>query len=222
MNLIEKGNYYGHANRKRGEKDPRQCSWRSNAQQGDGEYTAPLTIVPSSTNGIIEFQTNHFEKKLRGHLIMGRYKGGLYHIELSPDGRSVPKKLPSVLTRQGGIGVCQGPDGTLFSARNDAGDVLFHTPDEPPSLDLEVLSVFPRRGSESGGSLLRIFGENLLKFGTPSVTVGGKACPLVGSVSESKISCRLPGGSGKADVIVSAGSQSTPFLDGYRYIRGRE
>lgn len=222
LNLIEKGNYYGHANRKRGEKDPRQCLWRSNAQQSDGEYTAPLTILPSSTNGIIEFQSNHFEKKLRGHLILGRYKGGLYHIALSPDGRSVPKKLPTILARKGGIGIAQGPDGTLFSARNDAGEVLFHSPDEAPSLDLEVKSVFPRRGPESGGSILTVYGENLTKFGTPTVTVGGKDCPVEGSKTESKITCRLPAGSGTVDVMVSAGAEATAFLDGYRYIRGRE
>lgn len=222
LNLIERGNYYGHANRKRGQSDPRQCSWRSNAEKSDGEYTAPLTILPSSTNGIIEFQTNHFEGKLRGDLILGRYKGGLYHISLTEGGRDVKKKLPGILARKGGIGIAQGPSGALFVARNDAGEVVYHSPDELPSTDLEIKGVFPRRGPQAGGSMLSIYGENLLKFGTPAVAVGGKPCPLVGQVSESKIRCRLPGGSGKVDIIVSAGAESAPFLSGYRYIRGRE
>jgi len=222
LNLIERGNYYGHANRKRGQSDPRQCTWRSNAQKSDGEYTAPLTILPSSMNGIIEFQTDHFEGKLRGQLILGRYKGDLYHIELEEDGREVKRKLPSVLTRKGGIGVAQGPDGTLYVARNDAGEVVYHSPDETPSLDLEVKSVFPRRGPESGGSILSIYGENLTQFGTPTVTVGGKACPLEGLKTESKIRCRLPSGSGKADIVVLSGTETAPFLGGYRYIRGHE
>lgn len=222
MNLVEKDNYYGHANRKRGETDPRQCLWHSSSEQSDDEYTAPLTMLPSSTNGIIEFQTNHFEGKLRGHLILGRYKGGLYSIGLSADGRSVLKKSPDILVRKGGIGVAQGPDGTLFAARNDAGEVVYHSPDEEPSADLEVKSVFPRRGPNAGGSLLRIYGENLIEFGTPTVTVGDKNCEVVGSNTNSKITCRLPSGSGKADVVVSAGAETVAFVDGYRFIRGRE
>lgn len=220
LNLIEKDNYYGHSNRKRGEQDPRQCLWHSSAEQSDEEYTAPLTMLPSSTNGIIEWQTDHFEGKLRKHLILGRYKGGLYSAALSPDGRSVPKKEPSILVRKGGIGVVQGPDGTLYAARNDAGEVVYHSPDEAPSLDLEVKSTFPRRGPKEGGSLLRIYGENLTKFGNPRVTIGGKTCQTVGTNTDSRITCRLPSGSGKADVVVSAGSETVAFIGGYRYIRG--
>jgi hypothetical protein len=82
--------------------------------------------------------------------------------------------------------------------------------------------VFPRRGPEAGGSLLRIYGENLIEFGTPSVTVGGNSCELVESNTNSRIACRLPIGSGKADVIVSSGAQTVAFIDGYRFIRGRE
>lgn len=75
LNLLEKGKYYGHANRKRGEKDPRQCKWRSATEKSDSEYTAPMHMLPASCNGIAEFQTRHFGDQLRGHLLIGRYKG---------------------------------------------------------------------------------------------------------------------------------------------------
>lgn len=59
--LIEEGTYHGHANRKRGETDPRQCVWRNIGETAEG-YTKPIRMVESSTNGICEFQSNHFGK----------------------------------------------------------------------------------------------------------------------------------------------------------------
>jgi len=222
LNLLEKGGYYGSANRKRGQTDPRQCKWRSNASPSDDEYTAPIALLQSSTNGIIEFQSDHFYGQLRGDLILGRYKGGLYNVELSSDGRSVLRK-PTMLDRNGGLTLTQGPDGTLFVVRNDAGQILYVSPDEiVPSLGLDVKSVFPRRGPKSGGSLLTLFGDNLNQSGRPTVIVGGKPCPLTGPVSDSKISCRLPSGAGTVDIIVSSGEQSDTFSRGYRYISGTE
>ena len=182
LNLLERGRYYGHANRKRGETDPRQCTWRSQTETSDEDYTAPIATLLSSSDGIIEFQTDHFEGKLRGHLIVGKYKGGLYDVALSSDGRTAINKNATLLTESGGLSLAQGPDGTLFVARNDAGEVIFVTPKDTKSDDLLVKSVFPRRGPQVGGSLLRIYGHNFDKFGTPFVTVGGKACPLRGEL----------------------------------------
>jgi ribosomal protein L35AE/L33A len=70
LNLIVPGGYYGHANRKRGEKDSKQCIWRSSNEPRNPSFKAPIMSFPSSTNGIIEFQTNHFEGQLRHNLIV--------------------------------------------------------------------------------------------------------------------------------------------------------
>jgi len=69
VDLLEKSKYYGHPNAKRGEKDPRQCVWRSEKESSGGGYTAPLLVTQSSTGGIIEFQSDHFDGQLRGNLI---------------------------------------------------------------------------------------------------------------------------------------------------------
>jgi hypothetical protein len=217
LNLIEKGNYYGHANRKRGEKDPRQCKWRSALEKSDADYTAPLLMLPASSNGIEEFQTRHFGGQLRGQLLIGRYKGALYHVALSKDGRAVVGEL-QVLTEAGGLDVTQGPDGTLFVVQNAKGQVMFHSPNEPALGKLYVTSVFPRRGPAEGGSILTLFGE---KFGSnPSVTVGGKNC-AVQSNNGKKMTCKLPAGSGKADVVVKSGGETDTFPEAYRYISGK-
>ena len=197
--------YYGHPNRLRGQTDSRQCVYRNfDDPQGN---TPAIKKLESSSNGIAEFQTAHFGGQLRGQLIIGRYKGALYHVKLSSDGKgalfreSIPPKLVS--SNDGGLDVVQGPDGSLFVAQNDAGSVIYHKPNEPSTSLLKVLSVFPRRGHIDGGTTLSIFG---LKFGSSasnlSVTVGGLGCPII-SAKDTKITCTLPAGLGKADVMVT-------------------
>jgi glucose/arabinose dehydrogenase len=70
LNLILQGRHYGHPNRKRGEKDKRQCKWRSVNEPSNAEFKGPMMSLPSSTTGIIEFQTNQFEGQLRHNLIL--------------------------------------------------------------------------------------------------------------------------------------------------------
>lgn len=70
INLLVKDGYYGHPNPKRAavDGDPRQCVWRSPYDESDADFTAPLLRVPASTDGIIEWQSDHFDKQLRGNL----------------------------------------------------------------------------------------------------------------------------------------------------------
>jgi glucose/arabinose dehydrogenase/uncharacterized protein involved in tolerance to divalent cations len=222
LNLLVKGAYYGHANRKRGETDPRQCKWRSAKEASDKEYTAPISMLDSSSNGITEFQTKHFGGQLRGNLLVGRYKGGLYQVVLSADGKSVMSK-PSILKKEGGVDVTQGPDGTIFCAENSKGQILYHTPSEKASDLLQVKSVFPRRGPNSGGSILTLYGENF-NGDILTISVGGKVCPAT-SRTATKLTCTLPSGKGPADVMVvvtSNGTKSDVLTKGYRYISGVE
>lgn len=70
LNLIVNGGYYGHPNRKRGSIDSKQCVWQSPNNKTSSIYKAPILILPSSMNGLIEFQTNHFDGQLRHNLIL--------------------------------------------------------------------------------------------------------------------------------------------------------
>lgn len=116
----------------------------------------------------------------------------------------------------------QGPDGSLFVAKNDEGSVIYHKPNEAVAPLLKVLSVFPRRGHLDGGTTLTIYGQKFSSnTGDLSVTVGGLGCPII-SASTEKIKCTLPAGLGKADVMVtnSQSLQSDTLMEGYRYITG--
>jgi hypothetical protein len=132
---VVRGAYYGHANRKRGATDPRQCIWHSSNEAGNSEYTAPMATLPSSSDGILEFQSDHFGKQMRGDLLVSKFKGrtcgarailaeneqtdtfdmsllgGLYRVILSPDGTTVADS-PFLFDQEGDLAIVQGPDGT--------------------------------------------------------------------------------------------------------------
>lgn len=191
------------------------------------DHTAPIAKLPSSTNGICEFQTEHFGGQLRGQLIVGKWRAELRNVKLSGDGLSTVSGLnsfPPKLVDQGGLDVTQGPDGSLFVAGNGAGiqKIFYHKPVESVAAPgLKIKSVFPRRGPRSGGSKLKIFCENLNVNGPLSVKVGGNVCtgPVV---SGSIITCTIPSGAGKADVTVTIGiNTADSFKGGYRYTNGQ-
>jgi glucose/arabinose dehydrogenase len=224
INLLVKGAYYGHPNRKRGGKDSRQCVWHSPNERSNNGYTAPIAISPSSTDGLIEFKSNHFGGQLRGNLIVSQHQGGLYRVILSSDGRTViPESNPPLPLIDGyGLSVTQAPSGELMEARINSNQIWYHVPVEPATTKMVVQSVFPNRGGTVGGSSLQIFGKHLIQSGVlPSVTVGGKSCPVT-VAKEFRIQCTLPGGRRgvTVDVIVKLGAQTSTFKRGYRYIQG--
>jgi len=224
--FLEKGKYYGHANRKRG-ADPserRQCIWHSSLEASNSDYTAPMMTMTSSMNGIFEWSSNHFDGQLRGDLIISKYNGGTFRVILTRDGKGViPEANPPLpLVGDKGLDITQAPSGEIIEARYEAGKVWFHRPIEAETNALVLKSVFPRRGGRAGGSSLHLFGRNFDK-GTPTVTVGGSDCPVVVAKSLTKydrIECTLPGGSGTVDITVTINGETAIFQKGYRYISG--
>jgi hypothetical protein len=76
LNHIVKGGYYGHANRLRGKLDPRQCVWRNGeTEKSDDYFTAPMLVLQASSDGIIEYESEHFGGQLRERLIIAWYLG---------------------------------------------------------------------------------------------------------------------------------------------------
>ena len=225
LNLIVEDNYYGHPNRLRGENgDPRQCTFRRPEDVVEG-YTKQIAKLPSSTNGICEFQTEHFGGQLRGQLIVGQWQSSLRNIKLSADGLTTVSGIsafPPKLVDNGGLDVTQGPDGTLFVAGNGAtvNKIYYHKPlDTVSYTGPKILSVFPRRGPRSGGSTLTIYGKNFFLNGSPTVKVGLNTCANpVGS--STKITCTLPTGAGKSDVVVTTGTDADSLIGGYRFTNG--
>lgn len=222
INLLLKGHFYGHPNSKRAalDADPRQCVWRKPNEEIAG-YTSPLLIVKSSMDGIIEFQTDHFDGQMRGNLILSKYTDGLFRVILTADGTGViPQSDPPLyLVGDNGLSVCQAPNGNLIEARLGESTLFVHKPNEPVTVDMIVKGVFPTRGGVTGGIRLDVYGVNFPP--SSSVTVGGASCPIV-SVAPTKIVCTVPFGSsaGLADVVVTAGVNTSVFKKGFRFISG--
>jgi IPT/TIG domain/Glucose / Sorbosone dehydrogenase len=226
LNLIVRNGWYGHPNHKRGQTDPRQCAWKGTTVASTADYTAPLMTLRSSTDGIIEFNSNHFAGAMRHNLIVSKYKDGLFRIIVSSDGNSVvPNSKPAIaLSGDNGLAVTQAPNGNLMDARYTTNECYVYIPGEPSSTTLKVFSIFPRRGGLAGGTTIRIYGANFNGTST-QVTVGGASCAnVVVSNSNTVLKCKLPPSAsvGRKDVVVDNGSGiRTTLTFGYQYITGR-
>jgi hypothetical protein len=116
-----------------------------------------------------------------------------------------------------GLDLTQAPNGNLIEMRYQNNTVFYHKPIETATSTMTVLTVFPRRGRNGGGSTLSVYGVNFATGAT--VQVGGKDCP-VSSIAANRIDCILPGGTGTVDIVVTQGSVTSLFEKGYRYISG--
>jgi glucose/arabinose dehydrogenase len=74
INLLQKGKFYGQPNAKRAavDNDPRQCVWQHPSTPTSANFTGPLLMMKSSTNGIIEYEADSFDGQLRGNLIASK------------------------------------------------------------------------------------------------------------------------------------------------------
>jgi hypothetical protein len=233
---IEKGHYYGHPNRKRASyfNDPRQCIWRGyeTTNISATDYTPPLLVMPSSRNGIIEFQSNHFGGQLRGNLIISQYRAtpSLSRVVVQKDANGndvvVPQSIP-LNVGSSGLDITQAPNGNIIEMRYSNDSLAVISPKQHDTGVLIVTSVYPRRGSNAGGNRLSIFGKNLVSdqgnrmISPPSVVIGNLPCSNVVVVNSQRIDClSIPGGYGAVDITVSKAGVFSTFENGYRYISG--
>jgi IPT/TIG domain len=237
LDVLVKGKYYGQPNRKRAivDTDPRQCVWKNAAVDptvvnGQEVYKAPLLIVPSSMGGVIEYTSDHFDRQLRGNLILSRYTSSMYRVILRPDGLGViPQSNPALLLGIGEkcLSLTEAPDGTLIDIRYNTFSVFYHKPVERITEDLKVYSVFPRRAHARGGFVLNVYGLNF--DSTTSIVIVGEqggslGCPLIPTISSTLLKCTMPPWDRGSTVHIYVSKSSTgetyEFLRGFRYING--
>lgn len=216
LNLIVANGYYGHPNRQRGAADTRQCVYHPPTDASGNRYTAPLTTLPPSTDGLTEYWVNTFGGQLRGHLVASQWEGKLYDLALSANGQTVVRN--SVLHPDGGLDVVVDPNGAMFVVQHQAGQVVAHVPDEPAGTTGKIISAFPRRGPLAGGRDLLVTGGGFTSSTT--VQVGGRACPIKKVLSSTKLYCTVPSGTvaGAVDVTATTGSTSVVLKRGFTYM----
>ena len=107
---------------------------------------------------------------------------------------------------------CVVPAGTgvrvsvLVTVAAQTSSTAYYDYDAP-----RVDSVLPLNGGTQGGTELTIFGESFSVTATPSVTIGGRPCPLLSGApnNDTHLYCTLPSGSGAARPIIATVA-STP------------
>lgn len=77
-----------------------------------------------------------------------------------------------------------------------------------------VQGITPATGPQAGGTLVRIFGQNL--GSVTSVTIGGAQCTII-AVGGNIITCKTPSGTGTQNVVATAGALSSTLPNAFTY-----
>ena len=130
LHLVRRGRYYGHPNPTRGNRantfdgrspvtqaNPIECDYRR------PEDRDPVTIFPTSTNGLAEYTASNLGGALRGDLLAASLDGKVYRVKLDATGTRALRKqalftlvTPLDVTAQGDDGPFAG---TIWVARHD-------------------------------------------------------------------------------------------------------
>lgn len=209
---LEEGGYYGHPNPNRGDKDPRQCTYRKPSAKAPG-YTQPKHLFAASTNGIAEQRTNVFGGAVKGHLFFSKFatgEDGVTHT--APVSKTGKLGQVTVVKSYSGLNIAVTPFGSLYMPRVHQGKVVvlaakYETAGRGPM----VMSVTPNRGRRDGGYRVYIAGHNLPAGA--GVSFGGAACTDVQQVGEVGLTCMMPAGTGK----VAAKVEGVPVAEGHDF-----
>lgn len=223
---IQKGSYYGHPNWNRGRYDPRQCVFVNHDESSNAEYTAPMAMIESSTNGILEYTANTFKSALRGELLLSKLSWGgnglLLRAKPDQDGTGLAKN-PQELYADSGLSIEMGAYGELLMPKIKQAIILALVPDEEFEDALNVIAVVPRRGPPEGGNTVLVTGSGF-ESGV-RVYFGELECTSYGALAEdgSSIECQVPkfsAGKRIVDVVAKYESlQSHPSkLGEYEYM----
>jgi N-acetylneuraminic acid mutarotase/glucose/arabinose dehydrogenase len=189
--LVEAGNYYGSANRSRGAFDPRQAVWRDTLLPSLPEtFTQAIAILPSSSDGILEYTARTFGGQLDGQLVVQKWLGPARRVKLSPDGRSAIEQQV-LLPDTGALDLVQGPGGALLAIDFTGNEIEVLVPVEAGSGGVEPLDILPWRAPASGGTPFVIGGRGFGTLGDTVVLVGSQPAALL-SVSPTRIRGVLP------------------------------
>lgn len=200
LNLIEKGNFYGHPNRNR-----KECVF--------GTGVPPKATVVSSTTGVVEYTSNAFLGSLKSELVLSKY---------AASGSGVTSRTTVAgdninLIQMGdysGLNVVNGLHGELIMPRVQQHFVAVLKPKYTAPSGPFVIAVSPRKGIP--GATVFVSGENFVagltvKFGAAAAT----GVKLVGSTG---FFCKVPAGSGKVSVVVTVGGVSSKVYPGFDFI----
>ncbi|MFT5153400.1 MAG: glucose/arabinose dehydrogenase, partial [Planctomycetota bacterium] len=191
LNLIERDNWYGYANRNRGFDDARQYVYQGENVLSQAEvHTGPIGLGASSANGLIEYRSDTFGGALRGQLLAQKYFGRIKRHQLSSDRRDAVLGN-SDLPVMPALNLEMGPGGVIIATHYLGNVIKLMTPVDASANGATVYDITPWRALAAGGDAFVIGGVNLGSMATTSVTIGGLPATL-SSVSSTRIHGTIP------------------------------
>ncbi len=224
LNLVEFGQYYGHPNCNRSRLDEKQGRWQGVIGPSlPGEFTQTLMTFPPSTNGIVEYRANCFNGAMRGDLITQKYESNTYRVTLSESGRSVVSSSEVPTVYLSALDVITGPGGVLIGVDHSDNTLLISEPQDPGSLALQVIDVFPWRAPASGGHPFVISGSHFGgQIGNVTVTFDGVTAALT-SVSDNRIRGTVPAHSSAPSelvhIVVAVSGELRVLAHAFRFLQ---
>lgn len=228
---IKEGRFYGHSNIQRALATNKlgECGWIDPLTGTTGaparspapsNYDPLMSFVQSPTTGVQEYGSALFCSRLRGDLILSRYKArGVFRVKLNSDGTEVVGN-PDRFDDLGGLRVDENVHGDLLFPKlyPDGKGIYVLRPKVSSRTGVMVVNALPFRHGKAGGTRILIggwgFAEGAAAF------IGGKACATV-ERTETQISCVVPshgGGSLSVDVKVTVGASESVLTDAVLYM----
>lgn len=215
---VKAGSFYGHANRNRGRYDERQCTYvGSKDADPPADYTRPIQLFGSSTNGMAEYTANTFDFQLRGNLFLSKLSwdgpGKVHRVVLSEDGEGVAMR--AIFWEDGGLSLIMSPYGDLLMPKVKQAKIIALRPEYTPREQVHVRAVSPRRGLAAGGYSVMVTGSGF-KSGM-SLSFGGAQCSELSRMAEDGTSvwCVVPAGEAGSRIaaVATVGKDSSPQHD---------
>ena len=176
LNFVPEGTFLGHPNPARALLNPIEATAIHDPDVPSSPgFTAPLTDVDSSTNGIDEFRSEVFGGQLRGQIFTQQFNNVVTFFEISEDG----SEILNFNTRNdvaSGLDILVGLAGTIIGVDRNSNSVTIAEPVDPLVTTPTAFDILSYRGPAVGGNLFFIGGTN---FDTQSplsdttVTFGG-------------------------------------------------
>lgn len=223
LNVIVAGAYYGHPNRNRGQQiDVRECVYHAGTEASSGGYTAPIAMLPASSNGLAEYTAAPFSGQMAGDLLYVSWVDGTLHrVRLTPDGLGVAEDLTLASGFVNPLDVAVGPDGTIYVAEWGGHRISYLTPDLTAAPPVSLSAVAPNAGSIGGGTAVTISGQGFTTSADTTVTIGGAAATSVVVHNDTTITAVTPAGlAGAADVTVVNSRGTATRAGGYFFSEG--
>ncbi len=223
LNVVEAGNYYGHANRNRGAADARQCVYHYGTDPGTVDYTSPIEAnLPASSDGMVEYKSSKFAGQMQGDLLYAAWVDSqLHRVKLSADGRSVVSDTTLATGLQNALSVAADADGTIYVAEYGANKITFLKPDESAVSAITVTAISPNAGPIAGAQPVSISGTNFTTAADTTVTIGGQAAASVVVQNSTTITALTPPNtSGLKGVTVTNSVGAATLANAYNYVVG--